>query len=57
MTAHNYFARVLKALLVGQVDAKITSASTHTVSHFEVNGGHIQALMPGKVVLHTYYTI
>ena len=55
---YNYFARALKVLVTEQqVDAKTTSASTHTVSQSEVNGGHIRAIMPGKVVLDTYYTI
>lgn len=40
-----------------QVDAKPTSASTRAVSQSEVIGGHIQAIMPGKVVLDMYYTI
>lgn len=34
-----------------------TSASTHIVSQPEVKGDYIQAIMPGKVVLDTYYTI
>lgn len=55
---YNYFARALKVLVTEQqIDAKTTSASTHTISQSEVSGGHIQAIMPGKVVLDTYYTI
>lgn len=30
-----------------QLDGKMTSALTRTVSQSEVNGGHIQAIMPG----------
>lgn len=40
-----------------EVNAKPASASTHTASQPEVNGGHIQAIMPGKEVLGMYYTI
>jgi len=48
----------LRCLLTEQqVDAKPASASTHIACQSEINGGHIQALMPGKVVSDTYHII